>query len=78
MLGLTFIHYIKQIATVLSYILQNDVFNPKIYYFYEIPTVIDPATVFWIIFGAVLIAVFSGIIPALQAARQQPVEALRS
>ncbi|MDR2642133.1 MAG: FtsX-like permease family protein [Planctomycetaceae bacterium] len=77
-LGLTFICYIKQIATVLSYILQNEVFNPKIYYFYEIPTVVDPTTVFWIICGAILIAVFSGIIPALQAARQQPVEALRS
>ncbi|MDR1486141.1 MAG: FtsX-like permease family protein [Planctomycetaceae bacterium] len=77
-LGLTFVRYIKQIANVLSYILQNEVFNPKIYYFYEIPTVVDPTTVFCIILGAMLIAVFSGIIPALQAARQQPVDALRS
>ncbi|MDR0392269.1 MAG: FtsX-like permease family protein [Planctomycetaceae bacterium] len=77
-LGLTFVRYIKQIATVLSYILRNDVFNPKIYYFYEIPTVIDPTTVFCIICGAILIAVFAGILPALQAARQQPVEALRT
>jgi lipoprotein-releasing system permease protein len=77
-LGLTFVRYIKEIATVLSYILRNEVFNPKIYYFYEIPTVVDPATVFWIVFGAVLIAVISGIIPALRAAHQQPVDALRN
>jgi lipoprotein-releasing system permease protein len=77
-LGLTFVHYIKEIATVLSYILQNEVFNPKIYYFYEIPTVVDPTTVVWIICGAILIAVISGIIPALRAARLQPVDALRN
>ncbi|MDR2169860.1 MAG: FtsX-like permease family protein [Planctomycetaceae bacterium] len=77
-LGLTFVRYIKEIASALSYILQNEVFNPKIYYFYEIPTVVDPATVFWIICGAIFIAIISGIIPALQAARQQPVDALRN
>ncbi|MDR1479028.1 MAG: FtsX-like permease family protein [Planctomycetaceae bacterium] len=77
-LGLTFIRYIKEIATVLSYVLGSEVFNPKIYYFYEIPTVVDPPTVIWIICGAILIAVISGIIPALRAAHQQPVDALRN
>jgi lipoprotein-releasing system permease protein len=77
-LGLAFVRNIKEIATVLSYILRNEVFNPKVYYFYEIPTVVDPATVFWIIFGAILIAVISGIIPAIQAAGKHPVDSLRN
>jgi lipoprotein-releasing system permease protein len=77
-LGLTFVRYIKEIATMLSYILRNEVFNPKIYYFYEIPTIVDRTTVIGIICGAIIIAVLAGIIPALQAARQQPVDALRS
>ncbi len=77
-LGLVFIRYIKEIAAVLSIILQHDVFDPAVYSFYEIPTIVEPWTVFWIIAGAILIAVASGILPAARAARMHPVESLRS
>ena len=53
------------------------VFDPSIYYFHKIPTIVDPATVAWIIVGAVAIAVAASVLPALRAARLHPVEALR-
>ena len=77
-LGLIFIRYIKQIAAFLSIILQHDVFDPAVYSFYEIPTIIQPWTVCWIMVGAIVIAVASGILPAARAARMHPVESLRS
>ena len=77
-LGLIFIRYIKEIAALLSIILQHEVFDPTVYSFYEIPTIIQPWTVFWIITGAIVIAVASGILPAVRAARMHPVESLRS
>jgi len=76
--GLLFVEHIKEIATVLSYILRRDVFSPEIYSFYEIPTIVDVRTVIYIITGAILIAVLAGILPALRAARVHPVETLRS
>jgi lipoprotein-releasing system permease protein len=76
--GLLFVKYIKEIAWMLSYVLQTEIFSPEIYSFYEIPAVVDFWTVFFIILGAVLIAVMSGVFPALRAARVHPVETLRS
>ena len=77
-LGLVFIRYIKEIAAFLSIILRHEVFDPAVYSFYEIPTIVQPWTVCWIIAGAIVIAVMSGILPALRAARMHPVESLRS
>jgi len=53
------------------------VFDPSIYYFQEIPTIVEPVTVAWIIFGALFIAVAASVLPAMRAARLHPVEALR-
>ena len=77
-LGLLMVKYIKEIATVLSYILQREVFSPEVYSFYEIPTIVEIPTVIGIIAGAILIAVAAGILPAVRAARVHPVETLRS
>ena len=77
-IGLVFIRYIKQIAAFLSIILQHEIFDPAVYSFYEIPTIVQPWTVFWIVTGAIVIAVISGILPAARAARMHPVESLRS
>ena len=50
---------------------------PSIYYFYKIPTIVEPLTVAWIVAGAMVIAVVASILPARRAARLHPVEALR-
>jgi lipoprotein-releasing system permease protein len=76
-LGLLFVRYINQIADLLGRLTGRPVFDPQIYYFYSIPTIVDPKTVAWIVIGAVAIAVAASILPARRAARLHPVEALR-
>ena len=53
------------------------VFDPSVYYFYKIPTIVDPFTVAWVTGGAVLIAVLASVLPARRAALLHPVQALR-
>ena len=55
----------------------QEVFDPTIYYFQEIPTDVEPVAVVGVVCGAVLIAVLASVLPALRAARLHPVEALR-
>lgn len=53
------------------------VFPPDIYRFREVPTIWDWTSVAWIVVGSLLMAFFAGLIPALRAARMDPVRALR-
>ncbi len=76
-LGLLFVVYINDIAGVLEWATGREVFDPTVYYFTEIPTIIDPLTVAWIMAGSVAIAVLASVLPALRAARLHPVQALR-
>jgi lipoprotein-releasing system permease protein len=76
-LGLLFVYYINDLATLIGKVTGQEVFDPSIYYFYKIPTIVNPWTVSWIVAGAILIAVMASILPARRAARQHPVEALR-
>ena len=76
-LGLLFVFYINEIAGVIEWLTGHEVFDPTIYYFQEIPTIISPLTIGWITFGAMLIAVLASVLPALRAARLHPVQALR-
>lgn len=76
-LGILFVRNINTLASWLSQIMGHDVFNPEVYNFYEVPAIIEPWTVIWIVVGSILIAVLSGVIPALRAAKLKPVDALR-
>lgn len=76
-LGLLVVRHINWIADRLGDLTGRPVFDPSIYYFYKIPTIVDPWTVGWIVFGAVGIAILASILPALRAALLHPVEALR-
>ncbi len=76
-IGLIFVANINTIADLLEFITGQEVFDPTIYYFDSIPTVIHASTVVWVVIGAVLIAVAASVLPALRAARMRPVEALR-
>lgn len=76
-IGLIFVHYINQIAGFIGWMTGQPVFDPSIYYFYKIPAVVLPWTVFWVVVGALAIAVAASILPARRAARLHPVEALR-
>ena len=76
-LGLLFQKNINAIAHFLSRITGQDFFDPSVYFLPEIPTRVDPITVTWICLGAILIAVLASVMPALRAARLDPVRALR-
>jgi lipoprotein-releasing system permease protein len=76
-LGLLFVRYINEIADLLGRATGHPVFDPSIYYFQKIPTIVEWHTVAWIVLGAMAIAVQASIIPARRAARLHPVEALR-
>ncbi len=76
-IGLLFVKYINEIAALLGWLTGRPVFDPSIYYFYKIPTIVSPFTIGWIVAGAVLIAVLASVLPALRAATLHPVEALR-
>jgi lipoprotein-releasing system permease protein len=55
----------------------HHVFNPRIYYFNEIPTDVQAPAVLMVNLGAIAVAVLFSILPAIRAARLQPVQALR-
>ncbi len=76
-IGLLFVHYINEIEHVISWILGRKVFDENIYYFHEIPTVVQPVMVAWVAFGAVVIAVLASVLPARRASALHPVRALR-
>jgi lipoprotein-releasing system permease protein len=76
-LGLAITWNINAIRAGVEWCTGQRVFDPSIYYFFKIPTIVNPFTVAWIIVGAVGIAVAASVLPALRAARLHPVEALR-
>lgn len=75
--GLVFVAYINEIADVLAWVTGTPVFDPAVYYFAKIPTIVHPQTVAWIVAGAMAIAVLASVLPARRAAALHPVEALR-
>ncbi|HTN75576.1 MAG TPA: FtsX-like permease family protein [Pirellulaceae bacterium] len=76
-LGLLFVANINEISHLLEWFTGQEVFDPTVYYFREIPAIIAPLTVVWVVAGSVLIAVLASVLPAMRAARLHPVEALR-
>ena len=76
-LGLSITQNINQIRQAVEWCTGSRVFDPSIYYFFQIPTIIDPVTISWIIVGSVAIAIGSSVLPAVRAARLHAVEALR-
>jgi lipoprotein-releasing system permease protein len=76
-LGLLFVAKINSIEKFITWVTGRKVFDEKIYYFPEIPTLVNPMMVVWVALGAMLIAVMASILPARRASRLHPVEALR-
>ena len=76
-IGLLFVRHINDIAALLEVVTGREVFDPTVYYFTRIPTVVHPEMVAWVVCGAVAIAVLASVLPSYRAARMHPVEALR-
>jgi lipoprotein-releasing system permease protein len=75
--GLIFVANINEIAGWIEKLTGQEVFDPTVYYFSEIPTIIHPFTLAWVMAGAVAIAAMASVLPAVRAARMHPVKALR-
>jgi lipoprotein-releasing system permease protein len=75
--GVLFVVFINDIAKLIEIITGHEVFDPTIYYFSKIPTILQAQTIIGVMIGAVLIAVLASVLPAIRAARLHPVQALR-
>lgn len=75
--GILFVRHINEIASLIEKITGQEVFDPTVYYFTEIPTIIQPFTLTWVMAGAVGIAIIASVLPAVRAARMHPVKSLR-
>lgn len=76
-IGLLFVDNINTIEDWLTKLTGRKVFDETIYYFPEIPTLVNPMMVVWVALGAMTIAVLASVLPARRASRLRPVEALR-
>ena len=45
--GCLFVLYINEIAKLIEMVTGQEVFDPTIYYFQQIPTIVDPVTIVW-------------------------------
>lgn len=75
--GVSFTNYINPIEQFLTRWTGWELFPRDIYYFKEIPVLLDWTTVVCVNAGALFIAVAASVLPARRAARLRPVQALR-
>jgi lipoprotein-releasing system permease protein len=76
-LGVLFCAYIQQIQAFVQWITGSDVFNADIYFLSHIPAKLDWREVGFVSLFSLLISFVATLPPAFQAARIDPVEALR-
>ncbi len=77
LLSVLIVRNINPIHEWLGRALGITVWDPKVYYFSEIPSRIDPSATAIVLIGGVLAAGVGALIPALRAAHLDPVRALR-
>jgi ABC-type lipoprotein release transport system permease subunit len=75
--GFYFVKYINPIQDWLDATFGFRVWSREQYMFEKIPNDVDPLAAVLIVVGAILAGILGAIVPAIRAARMQPVEALR-
>jgi lipoprotein-releasing system permease protein len=76
-MGYGIVHNINQLHNWLAKLLGVPIWNPEVYAFDTIPNTMNPNEVMVICAIAVISSVLGALVPAIVAARLQPVEALR-
>jgi lipoprotein-releasing system permease protein len=75
--GLLFCLNIGAIQHFLEGLFHTQLFNSEVYMLEAIPALVDPADVFWVTVWSFFMSCVAGLIPSWQAAKLDPVEALR-
>ena len=75
--GCVFVHYINGVHSLIREWFGFQVWSRESFWFDRIPNEIDPMVIVGVVIGAVLAGILGAFVPALRAARMQPVEALR-
>jgi lipoprotein-releasing system permease protein len=76
-LGLIVAMNVHHIAGFISWLTGVNVFDPTVRFLAQLPSDVDPAQVLWTALMALTLSVLATIYPSWQAARLDPVEALR-
>jgi lipoprotein-releasing system permease protein len=76
-LGLLFCLNIGAIQHFLEWVFQVELFNADVYMLDAVPALVDPVDVFWVAMWSLFMSCVAGLIPSWQAAKLDPVEALR-
>ncbi len=71
------IHNINELHALMAKVMHVRIWSPEVYAFDKIPNTMDPTETAVIVTIAVLSSVLGALIPAIRAARMNPVEALR-
>ena len=77
LLSYTIVRNINPIHEWLGSAFNVVVWDPKVYYFSEIPNKVDPTTMAIVLAGGVLASALGALVPSLRAAFMDPVRALR-
>lgn len=76
-LGLVFCLNIGAIQHFLEGLLHVQLFNQEVYMLDAIPALVDPVDVFWVAIWSLFMSCVASLLPSWQAAKLDPVEALR-
>lgn len=77
LIGYLIVHNINTLHAWLGTALHVQVWDPEVYAFDTIPNTLEPFRVAWILGIAVVASIIGALVPAIRAARLNPVEALR-
>jgi lipoprotein-releasing system permease protein len=77
LIGITLTLNLNDIEKIMADLTGHEIFPRDIYYFDEIPILLRPQMVVWVVTGSLMIAIAAAVYPARRAARLQPVETLR-
>jgi len=77
LLGVTVSMYMEEIRQLVSALTNTRLFDPQVYFLSKLPSLLDPYEVGVVVGMALFLAMAATIYPAMQAARLDPVEALR-
>lgn len=75
--GGVFLYYINEIHSFIARVSGRAIWDPEVYAFDSIPNTMDPTTACVVVTVAILSATLGAVVPAIRAARFNPVEALR-